>query len=186
MDGVLLELDGQLTANSDGNVSGLTGAGALTLNGHNFTVNAAQGAAHVYEGSLGEGTLTVTGGGSQTLRASGVDTDLNIDGGNLVLQGKADTDGAALTYAALENRGHLTIQASDNAISAFNTTLKVDGATAALHHHLHAPTQAGTLTEASSNPPAASWWKNGASLPRHHAAGESTSPGTRATRWHSR
>ena len=129
MDGVLLELDGQLTANSDGNVSGLTGAGALTLNGHNFTVNAAQGAAHVYEGSLGEGTLTVTGGGSQTLRASGVDTDLNIDGGNLVLQGKADTDGAALTYAALENRGHLTIQASDNAISAFNTTLKVDGAT---------------------------------------------------------
>ena len=58
-----------------------------------------------------------------------MDTDLNIDGGNLVLQGKADTDGAALTYAALENRGHLTIQASDNAISAFNTTLKVDGAT---------------------------------------------------------
>ena len=129
MDGVLLELDGQLTANSDGNVSGLTGAGALTLNGHNFTVNAAQGAAHVYEGSLGEGTLTVTGSGSQTLRASGADTDLNIDGGNLVLQGKADTDGAALSYAALENRGHLTIQASDNAISAFNTTLKVDGAT---------------------------------------------------------
>lgn len=42
MDGVLLELDGQLTANSDGNVSGLTGAGALTLNGHNFTVNAAR------------------------------------------------------------------------------------------------------------------------------------------------
>ena len=126
---VLLELDGQLTANSDGNVSGLTGAGALVLNGHNFTVNAAQGAGHVYEGSLGEGTLTVTGSGSQTLRASGADTDLNIDGGNLVLQGKADTDGAALTYAALENRGHLTIQASDNAISAFNTTLKVDGAT---------------------------------------------------------
>ncbi|KXT55118.1 MULTISPECIES: autotransporter-associated beta strand repeat-containing protein, partial [unclassified Akkermansia] len=129
VDGVLLELDGQLTANSDGNVSGLTGAGALTLNGHNFTVNAAQGAAHVYEGSLGEGTLTVTGSGSQTLRASGADTDLNIDGGNLVLQGKADTDGAALSYAALENRGHLTIQASDNAISALNTTLKVDGAT---------------------------------------------------------
>lgn len=172
MDGVLLELDGQLTANSDGNVSGLTGAGALTLNGHNFTVNAAQGAAHVYEGSLGEGTLTVTGGGSQTLRASGVDTDLNIDGGNLVLQGKADTDGAALTYAALENRGHLTIQASDNAISAFNTTLEGGRGHLwqQLHHHLHAQLRRepdGKLHPILRQHRGGKW----SLLPRHHAAG---------------
>ena len=134
-----------------------------------------------------EGTLTVTGGGSQTLRASGVDTDLNIDGGNLVLQGKADTDGAALTYAALENRGHLTIQASDNAISAFNTTLKVDGAT-------FGSNSTTTFTLNSD------WEPDGKLHPilRQHRGGkmeppstsprcrESTSPGTRAARWNSR
>ena len=62
------------------------------------------------------------------MRSSGADTGLTISGGNLVLQGKADVDGARLSYGNLVNSGNLTIQASDNSLTAVNTTLSVENA----------------------------------------------------------
>ena len=89
-------------------------------------IQAASGQTHTYEGTLGEGTLDVSGAGTQVLRSSGADTGLTISGGNLVLQGKADVDGARLSYGNLVNSGNLTIQASDNSLTAVNTTLSVE------------------------------------------------------------
>ena len=107
---------------------GLKGSGALTLNGQTLNIQAASGQTHTYEGTLGEGTLDVSGAGTQVLRSSGADTGLTISGGNLVLQGKADVDGARLSYGNLVNSGNLTIQASDNSLTAVNTTLSVENA----------------------------------------------------------
>ncbi len=130
MDGVLLELDGQLTANSDGNVQRPHGSGRPHAQRAQLQVNAPREPPTSMKARW-EKERCRHRRRFQALRALRGDTDLNIDGGNLVLQGArgGHPTRAALTYAALENRGHLTIQASDNAISAFNTTLKVDGAT---------------------------------------------------------
>ena len=128
LSGVVLDLDGSLSMAADGSAGGLNGSGDLELNGQTLHIQAASGQTHTYDGTLGAGTLDVSGAGTQVLRSSGADTDLTVSGGNLVLQGKAETDGAHLAYGALVNNGHLTIQASDNALTAVNTTLSVDSA----------------------------------------------------------
>ena len=128
LSGVVLDLDGFLSMAADGSASGLNGSGDLELNGRTLHIQAASGQTHTYDGTLGAGKLDVSGAGTQVLRSSGADTDLTVSGGNLVLQGKAETDGAHLAYGALVNNGHLTIQASDNALTAVNTTLSVDSA----------------------------------------------------------
>ena len=128
LSGVVLDLDGSLSMAADGSAGGLNGSGDLELNGRTLHIQAASGQTHTYDGTLGVGTLDVSGAGTQVLRSSGADTDLTVSGGNLVLQGKAETDGAHLAYGALVNNGHLTIQASDNVLTAVNTTLSVDSA----------------------------------------------------------
>ena len=129
LSGVVLDLDGSLSLGADSGSGGLKGSGTLTLNGHTLNIQAASGQTYTFDGTLGTGRLDVSGAGTQILRSSGADTDLRVSGGNLVLQGQADVDGAHLTYARLVNNGHLTIQASDNALTALNTTLTVDSAT---------------------------------------------------------
>ena len=126
LSGVVLDLDGSLSLEADGSAGGLNGSGSLELNGQTLQIQAASGQTHTYEGTLGEGTLDVSGAGTQVLRSSGADTGLTISGGNLVLQGKADVDGARLSYGNLVNSGNLTIQASDNSLTAVNTTLSVE------------------------------------------------------------
>lgn len=128
LSGVVLDLDGSLSLEADGSAGGLNGSGSLELNGQTLQIQAASGQTHTYEGTLGEGTLDVSGAGTQVLRSSGADTGLTISGGNLVLQGKADVDGARLSYGNLVNSGNLTIQASDNSLTAVNTTLSVENA----------------------------------------------------------
>ncbi|WP_290566443.1 autotransporter-associated beta strand repeat-containing protein [Akkermansia sp.] len=128
LSGVVLDLDGSLSLGADSSAGGLKGSGALTLNGQTLNIQAASGQTYTFDGTLGAGTLDVSGAGTQVLRGSGADTDLTVSGGNLVLQGKADVDGAHLSYGKLVNNGHLTVQASDNALTALNTTLTVDGA----------------------------------------------------------
>ena len=127
--GVLLDLEGSLSLNRNSDALGLNGSGALELNGNKLALNSSSGTASSYEGRLGEGTLEIGGAGTQTLRSSGADTKLQINGGKLALQGQSGVDGAGLTFGTLENRGSLTLQASDNAVTALNTTLRVDGAT---------------------------------------------------------
>ena len=129
LSGVVLDLDGSLSLAADGSAGGLNGAGDLELNGQTLHIQAASGQTHTYDGTLGAGTLDVSGAGTQVLRSSGADTDLTVSGGNLVLQGKADVDGAHLSYGNLVNNGKLAIQASDNALTAVNTTLSVENAT---------------------------------------------------------
>ena len=126
---MVLDLDGSLSLAADGSAGGLNGAGDLELNGQTLHIQAASGQTHTYDGTLGAGTLDVSGAGTQVLRSSGADTDLTVSGGNLVLQGKADVDGAHLSYGNLVNNGKLAIQASDNALTAVNTTLSVENAT---------------------------------------------------------
>ena len=128
LSGVVLDLGGSLSLEADGSAGGLNGSGSLELNGQTLQIQAASGQTHTYEGTLGEGTLDVSGAGTQVLRSSGADTGLTISGGNLVLQGKADVDGARLSYGNLVNSGNLTIQASDNSLTAVNTTLSVENA----------------------------------------------------------
>ena len=128
LSGVVLDLGGALSLEADGSAGGLNGSGSLELNGQTLQIQAAPGQTHTYEGTLGEGTLDVSGAGTQVLRSSGADTGLTISGGNLVLQGKADVDGARLSYGNLVNSGNLTIQASDNSLTAVNTTLSVENA----------------------------------------------------------
>ena len=128
LSGVVLDLDGSLSLGADSSAGGLKGSGALTLNGQTLNIQAASGQTYTFDGTLGAGTLDVSGAGTQVLRSSGADTDLTVSGGNLVLQGKADVDGAHLSYGKLVNNGNLTVQASDNALTALNTTLTVDGA----------------------------------------------------------
>ena len=129
LSGVVLDLGGSLSLGADSGAGGLKGSGALTLNGQTLNIQAASGQTYTFDGTLGAGTLDVSGAGTQVLRSSGADTDLTVSGGNLVLQGKADVDGAHLSYGKLVNNGNLTVQASDNALTALNTTLTVDGAT---------------------------------------------------------
>ncbi len=128
LSGVVLDLDGSLSLGADSGAGGLKGSGTLTLNGQTLNIQAASGQTYTFDGTLGAGTLDVSGAGTQVLRSSGADTDLTVSGGNLVLQGKADVDGAHLSYGKLVNNGNLTVQASDNALTALNTTLTVDGA----------------------------------------------------------
>ncbi|KAA3304002.1 hypothetical protein F1969_10255 [Akkermansia sp. BIOML-A7] len=128
LSGVVLELDGSLSLEADSSAGGLKGSGALTLNGQTLNIQADSGRTYTFEGTLGAGTLDVSGAGTQVLRSSGADTGLTISGGNLVLQGKADVEEARLSYGKLVNNGNLTIQASDNALTALNTTLTVDSA----------------------------------------------------------
>ena len=92
LSGVVLDLDGSLSLAADGSAGGLNGAGDLELNGQTLHIQAASGQTHTYDGTLGAGTLDVSGAGTQVLRSSGADTDLTVSGGNLVLQGKADVD----------------------------------------------------------------------------------------------
>lgn len=129
LSGVVLDLDGTLSLAADGAAGGLNGSGNLELNGQTLHLQAASGQTHTYDGVLGGGTLDVSGAGTQVLRSSGADTDLTVSGGNLVLQGKTDVDGAHLNYGNLVNKGNLTIQASENALTAVNTTLSVKSAT---------------------------------------------------------
>ena len=128
LSGVVLDLDGSLSLGADSGAGGLKGSGTLTLNGQTLNIQAASGQTYTFDGTLGAGTLDVSGAGTQVLRSSGADMDLTVSGGNLVLQGKADVDGAHLSYGKLVNNGNLTVQASDNALTALNTTLTVDGA----------------------------------------------------------
>ncbi|MCD8272600.1 MAG: autotransporter-associated beta strand repeat-containing protein, partial [Akkermansia sp.] len=128
LSGVVLDLGGSLSLESDSSVGGLNGSGSLELNGQTLQIQAASEQAHTYEGTLGEGTLDISGTGTQILRSSGADTNLKVNGGHLVLQGKADVDGARLSYGNLVNGGNLTIQASDSSLTAVNTTLSVENA----------------------------------------------------------
>ena len=128
LSGVVLDLGGSLSLESDSSVGGLNGSGSLELNGQTLQIQAASGQAHTYEGTLGEGTLDISGTGTQILRSSGADTNLKVNGGHLVLQGKEDVDGARLSYGNLVNGGNLTIQASDSSLTAVNTTLSVENA----------------------------------------------------------
>ena len=45
-------------------------------NGQTLHIQAASGQTHTYDGTLGAGTLDVSGAGTQVLRSSGADTDL--------------------------------------------------------------------------------------------------------------
>ncbi|WP_308661475.1 autotransporter-associated beta strand repeat-containing protein, partial [uncultured Akkermansia sp.] len=128
LSGVVLDLGGSLSLEADGSAGGLNGSGSLELNGQTLQIQAASGQTHTYDGTLGEGTLDVSGAGTQVLRSSGADTGLTVSGGNLVLQGNADVDGSRLSYGNLVNNGNLTIQASDNSLTAVNTTLSVENA----------------------------------------------------------
>ncbi len=128
LSGVVLDLGGSLSLEADGSAGGLNGSGSLELNGQTLQIQAASGQTHTYDGMLGEGTLDVSGAGTQVLRSSGADTGLTVSGGNLVLQGNADVDGSRLSYGNLVNNGNLTIQASDNSLTAVNTTLSVENA----------------------------------------------------------
>ncbi|WP_300803884.1 autotransporter-associated beta strand repeat-containing protein [uncultured Akkermansia sp.] len=128
LSGVVLDLGGSLSLEADGSAGGLNGSGSLELNGQTLQIQAASGQTHTYDGTLGEGTLDVSGAGTQVLHSSGADTGLTVSGGNLVLQGNADVDGSRLSYGNLVNNGNLTIQASDNSLTAVNTTLSVENA----------------------------------------------------------
>ncbi|WP_297545940.1 autotransporter-associated beta strand repeat-containing protein, partial [uncultured Akkermansia sp.] len=128
LSGVVLDLGGSLSLEADGSAGGLNGSGSLELNGQTLQIQAASGQTHTYDGTLGEGTLDVSGAGTQVLHSSGTDTGLTVSGGNLVLQGNADVDGSRLSYGNLVNNGNLTIQASDNSLTAVNTTLSVENA----------------------------------------------------------
>ena len=128
LSGVVLDLGGSLSLEADGSAGGLNGSGSLELNGQTLQIQAASGQTHTYDGTLGEGTLDVSGAGTQVLRSSGADTGLTVSGGNLVLQGNADVDGSRLSYGNLVNNGNLTIQASNNSLTAVNTTLSVENA----------------------------------------------------------
>lgn len=139
LSGVVLDLGGSLSLEADGSAGGLNGSGSLELNGQTLQIQAASGQTHTYEGTLGEGTLDVSGAGTQVLRSSGADTGLTISGGNLVLQGKADVDGARLSYGNLVNSGNLTIQASDNSLTGgqYHSERRERFLQQRVRHHLH-------------------------------------------------
>ena len=143
LDGVLLDIrEGSALSTATGsmnNVSGLSGGGALTLNGTTMTISS--GASHIFTGTLegDSGTLNIksaaanvkSGNGSvQTIQGAGnAGYNLNVsDGGALTLAGAAAGSGdpATASYKGITvNGGTLNIGSTD--VPRTQLTLGTDG-----------------------------------------------------------
>lgn len=116
----MLELD-----NAANSLSGLTGNGSLN-NGSALEITAS--GKSVFEGSLtGEGSITMNGTGTQTLKGSGsAGQSLNVTKGTLELMG-AEGGNGSVTYKTLTagTGGHVRLTAVGDGVDAVNTTLTV-------------------------------------------------------------
>ena len=128
LDGVQVELstDGMLELDNAANsLSGLTGNGSLN-NGSALEITAS--GKSVFEGSLtGEGSITMNGTGTQTLKGSGsAGQSLNVTKGTLELMG-AEGGNGSVTYKTLTagTGGHVRLTAVGDGVDAVNTTLTV-------------------------------------------------------------
>ncbi|KAA3282020.1 autotransporter-associated beta strand repeat-containing protein [Akkermansia sp. RCC_12PD] len=128
LDGVQVELstNGMLElGNAANSLSGLTGNGSLN-NGSALEITAS--GKSVFEGSLtGEGSITMNGTGTQTLKGSGsAGQSLNVTKGTLELMG-AEGGNGSVTYKTLTagTGGHVRLTAVGDGVDAVNTTLTV-------------------------------------------------------------
>ncbi|WP_354831816.1 autotransporter-associated beta strand repeat-containing protein [Akkermansia muciniphila] len=128
LDGVQVDLDGNGTlelANAANTISGLTGSGALN-NGSALEITTAGNA--LYEGALsGEGSITMNGTGTQTLKGNGaIGQALNVTKGTLELMG-AEGGNGSVTYKSLTagSGAHVRLSPVGEGAGAVNTTLTV-------------------------------------------------------------
>ena len=128
LNGVQVELsaDGTLElGNAANSISGLAGSGTLT-NGSALEITAS--GQSVFEGTLaGDGSITMNGTGTQTLKGNGsAGQSLNVTKGTLELMG-AEGGNGSVTYKTLTagTGGHVRLTAVGDGVDAVNTTLTV-------------------------------------------------------------
>ena len=133
LDGTSVTADGTLTltGTESGAISGLSGSGALSMNGGSLSISSATTSSGTFSGTLaGSGTLDISGQATQYLQTGNKDYDLAVrDGGVLVLKGTADAPTLNYNSITAGNNGTLRIEATGDAQGSANTTLNVENIT---------------------------------------------------------
>ena len=133
LDGTSVTADGTLTltGTESGAISGLSGSGALSMNGGSLSISSATTSSGTFSGTLaGSGTLDISGQATQYLQTGNKDYDLAVrDGGVLVLKGTADAPTLNYNSITAGNNGTLRIEATGDAQGSANTTLNVKNIT---------------------------------------------------------
>ena len=133
LDGTSVTADGTLTltGTESGAISGLSGSGALSMNGGSLSISSATTSSGTFSGTLaGSGTLDISGQATQYLQTGNKDYDLAVrDGGVLVLKGAADAPTLNYNSITAGNNGTLRIEATGDAQGSANTTLNVENIT---------------------------------------------------------
>ena len=133
LDGTSVTADGTLTltGTESGAISGLSGSGALSMNGGRLSISSATTSSGTFSGTLaGSGTLDISGQATQYLQTGNKDYDLAVrDGGVLVLKGAADAPTLNYNSITAGNNGTLRIEATGDAQGSANTTLNVENIT---------------------------------------------------------
>ena len=133
LDGTSVTADGTLTltGTESGAISGLSGSGALSMNGGSLSISSATTSSGTFSGTLaGRGALDISGQATQYLQTGNKDYDLAVrDGGVLVLKGTADAPTLNYNSITAGNNGTLRIEATGDAQGSANTTLNVENIT---------------------------------------------------------
>ena len=129
LDGTSVTADGTLTltGTESGAISGLSGSGALSMNGGSLSISSATTSSGTFSGTLaGRGTLDISGQATQYLQTGNKDYDLAVrDGGVLVLKGTSDAPALDYRNVAVGSAGTLRIEAIGHEAGDSNTSLNV-------------------------------------------------------------
>ena len=129
LDGTSVTADGTLTltGTESGAISGLSGSGALSMNGGSLSISSATTSSGTFSGTLaGSGTLDISGQATQYLQTGNKDYDLAVrDGGVLVLKGTSDAPALDYRNVAVGSAGTLRIEAIGHEAGDSNTSLNV-------------------------------------------------------------
>ena len=129
LDGTSVTADGTLTltGTESGAISGLSGSGALSMNGGSLSISSATTSSGTFSGTLaGRGALDISGQATQYLQTGNKDYDLAVrDGGVLVLKGAADAPTLNYNSITAGNNGTLRIEAIGHEAGDSNTSLNV-------------------------------------------------------------
>ena len=129
LDGTSVTADGTLalSGTESGAISGLSGSGALSMNGGSLSISSATTSSGTFSGTLaGSGTLDISGQATQYLQTGNKDYDLAVrDGGVLVLKGTADAPTLNYNSITAGNNGTLRIEAIGHEAGDSNTSLNV-------------------------------------------------------------
>ena len=129
LDGTSVTADGTLTltGTESGAISGLSGSGALSMNGGSLSISSATTSSGTFSGTLaGRGALDISGQATQYLQTGNKDYDLAVrDGGVLVLKGTSDAPALDYRNVAVGSAGTLRIEAIGHEAGDSNTSLNV-------------------------------------------------------------